>query len=47
MSHFNLLNELADLLRLTSYRLVGGSAEQLQIHPASQDFATEVDTIFL
>ena len=45
--HFNLLNELADMLLLTSLRLVNWSAEQLQILPASQDFSTEFDSIFL
>ncbi|WP_235039894.1 hypothetical protein [Vreelandella profundi] len=45
--HFNLLNELADILLVTSQRLLAWSAEQLQIFPASQDFATEFDTIFL
>lgn len=45
--HFNLLNELADILLVTSQRLLAWSAEQLHIFPASQDFATEFDTIFL
>ncbi|WP_237673455.1 hypothetical protein [Vreelandella profundi] len=45
--HFNLLNELADILLVTSQRLLAWSAEQLQIFPASQDFTTKFDTIFL
>ncbi|WP_075878837.1 hypothetical protein [Vreelandella massiliensis] len=45
--HFNLLNELADILLHTSRNLVAWCADQLQIHPASQDFTTEFDSIFL
>lgn len=45
--HFNLLNELADVLLLTSRRLLNWSAEQLQVLPVSQDFSTEFDSIFL
>lgn len=44
--HFNLLNELADILLLASQRLIGWSAEQLQIYPASSDFSAEFDSIF-
>ena len=45
--HFNLLNELADILLLTSQRLLSWSADQLQAFPATQDFSTEFDSIFL
>ena len=44
--HFNLLNELADVLLVTSKRLVTWSAEQLGIFPATQDFSNEFDTVF-
>jgi uncharacterized protein with HEPN domain len=44
--HFNLLNELADVLLVTSKRLVTWSAEQLGIFPATQDFSDEFDTVF-
>lgn len=45
--HFNLLNELSDILLHTSRNLVAWCADQLQIRPASQDFSTEFDSIFL
>ncbi|NVF12740.1 hypothetical protein [Vreelandella maris] len=45
--HFNLLNELADILLVTSQRLVAWNAEQLSIYPASPDFSAEFDSIFL
>lgn len=44
--HFNLLNELSEVLLYASRRLVGWSTEQLGIAPASQDFAEEFNRIF-